>query len=145
MTKRARMSTQDVIDAIYSDDDDDDFDVDDPDEPFMDGSDDDFSDLEGELDDDDEDMDTDTGTPATSHSPPSTSPVTTPPPGNTPSTTPPPHTLPAMWTTSLQPVTITPFQSAVGPTVPVPDSPLEVFELLFTAPLMEMIVDESNR
>ena len=33
--KRARMSTQDVIDAIYSDDDD--FDVDDPDEPFMEG------------------------------------------------------------------------------------------------------------
>ena len=46
MTKRARMSTQDVIDAIYSDDDDD-FDVDDPDEPFMDGSDHDYSDLDG--------------------------------------------------------------------------------------------------
>ena len=110
-----------------------------PDEPFMDGSDDDFSDLEGELDEDDndEDMDTDMSTP---HSPPGWSPV------GTPSTTPPPGTLPAMWTTSLQPVTIiTPFQSAVGPTVPVPDSPLEVFELLFTAPLMQMIVDESNR
>ena len=39
MTKRARMSTQNVIDA---NDDDDNFDVDDPDEPFMDGSDDDF-------------------------------------------------------------------------------------------------------
>ena len=60
----------------------------DPDKPFMDGSDDDFSDLEGELDDDnDEDTDTDTGTPATSHSPPPTSPATTPPPGNTRSTT----------------------------------------------------------
>ena len=44
MTKRARMSTQDVIDAIYSDDNYD------PDEPFMDGSDDDFSDLDGEDD-----------------------------------------------------------------------------------------------
>ena len=43
MTKRARMSTQNVIDAIYSDDDDD-FDVDDPNEPFMDRSDDNFSD-----------------------------------------------------------------------------------------------------
>ena len=38
------LSTQDVIDAIYSDDDDH-FDVDDSDEPFMEGSDDDFSDL----------------------------------------------------------------------------------------------------
>ena len=147
MTKRARMSTQDVIDAIYSDDDDD-FDVDDPDEPFMEGSDDDFSDLDGELDDADgyEDMDMDMGRP---HSPPASSPATTSPPGcspvGTPSTTPPPDTLPAMWTTSLQPVTITPFQSAFGPTVPVPDSPLEVFELLFTAPLIQMIVDESNR
>ena len=68
MTKRARMSTQDMIDAIHSDDDND-FDVDDPDQPFMEGSGDDFSDLEGELDDDDgndKDMDTDMGTP---HSP----------------------------------------------------------------------------
>ena len=122
--------------------------VDDPDEPFMDGSDDDFSDLEGELDEDDndEDMDTDRSTP---HSPPASPPAMTPPPScfpvGTPSTTPPLRTLPAMWTPSLQPVTIRPFQSAVGPTVPVPDSPLEVFELLFTAPLTQMIVDESNR
>ena len=74
------MSTQDVTDAIYSDDDDD-FDVDDPDEPFMDGSDDDFSDLEGELDDDDndEDMDTDMSTP---HSPSASPPAVTPPRGN---------------------------------------------------------------
>ena len=48
MTKRARMNTQDGIDAIYSDDEDD-FDVDDP---FMEGSDDDLLDLDGELDDD---------------------------------------------------------------------------------------------
>ena len=133
-----------MIDAIYSDDEN--YDVDDPYEPFMEGSDD-FSDLDGELDDDGYgDMDTGMGS---SHSPPASSPATTPPPGcspvGTPSATPPPGTLPAMWTTSLQPVTITPFQSAVGPTVPVPDSPLEVFELLFTAPLVQMIVDESNR
>ena len=149
MTKRARISTQDVIDAIYSDDEDD-FDVDDPDEPFMEGSDDNFLDLDGELDDDsnDDDMDTDMGTPVTPHSPTASSPATTAPGSSlvgTPSTTPPPGTLPALWTTNLQPVTITPFQSAVGPMVPVPDSPLDVFELLYTAPLMQMIVDESNR
>ena len=46
------MTTQDVIDAI-SDDDDGDSDVDDPDEPFMDGSDDDLSDLDREESDDD--------------------------------------------------------------------------------------------
>ena len=140
------MSTQDEIDAICSDDDAD-FDVDGLDEPFMEGSDDDFSDLDGELDDDGyEDKDMDTGRP---HSPPASSPATTPPPGcspvGTPSTTPPPGTLLAMWTTSLHPVSITQFQSAVGPTVPVPDSPLEVFELLFTAPLIQLIVDKSNR
>jgi hypothetical protein len=73
MTKRARMSTQDVIDAIYSDDDDSDVD---PDEPFMEGSDD---DLDGEIDDDsDEDMDTDMSTPVTPHSPSASSPTGTP-------------------------------------------------------------------
>ena len=148
MATRARMTTEDVIDALI-DDDDDDSDVDDPDEPFMDGSDDDFSDLDGEeLDDNDDNMD------CTSYSPPVSSPVcATAPPGSpvsspaaaSPTTPSPASTLPAMWTTSLQPVTITPFQSAVGPTVPVPDSPLEVFELFFTAPLLQMIVDESNR
>ena len=131
MTKRARMTTQDVIDAI-SGDDDDDSDVDDPDEPSMDGSDGDFSDLDGEeLDDDDDNMD------CTSYSPPVNSPLcVTAPPGSpvsspaaaSPTTPSPMRTLRAMWTTSLQPVTINPFQSAVGPTVPVPDLPLEVFE-----------------
>ena len=140
MTKRARMTTQDVIDAIYSDDDD--SDVDDPDEPFMDGSDDDFSDLDGEEDDYDGDDYMDTS----SHPPPVSSPASSPlSPVGTPPTTASPSTLPAMWTTSLQPVTITPFQSAAGPTVPIPDSPLEVFELFFTAPLLQMVVDESNR
>ena len=56
MAKRARMTTDDVPDALYSSDEDD-SDVDDPDKPFMDGNDDEFSDLNGE-EDDDEDMDT---------------------------------------------------------------------------------------
>ena len=117
------MTTEDVIDAL-TDDDDDNSDVD-PDEPFMDGSDDDFSDLDGEeFDDDDDNMD------STSYSPPVSSTVCAiAPPGSplsspaaaSPTTPSPASTLPAMWTTSLQPVTITPFQSAVGPIVPVPD------------------------
>ena len=42
-------------------------------------------------------------------------------------------------------MTIQPFTSHVGPTVPIPDSPLELFELFFTADLQEKIVDETNR
>ena len=133
MAKRARLTTTDVLDAIYSDEDD--SDVDDPDEPFMYGSDDEFSDLNGEDDyPDDEDNDNmDTSPP---HSPPQAPPAAN-------STQ--PDNLPKKWTTSLKSVNIEPFQSAVGPTVPIPDSPLEVFNLLFTTNLLQMIVDESNR
>ena len=52
MTKRARYTTEEVLLAVYSDDEDD-CDVDDPDdEPFMDGSDEEFLDLNGEDDND---------------------------------------------------------------------------------------------
>ena len=143
MAKGARMSTQDVIDAIYSDDDD--FDVGNPDEPSMDGSDYDFRTWR-ELDDDHNDEDMDTWVHHTHLQPalPSSNDTSTRKLYSRHSFN---HasapTLPAMWTTR-QPVThdTIPVQSAV---VPVPDSPLEVFELLFTAPLMQVIVDESNR
>ena len=46
MTKRARYTTEEVLLAVDSDDEDD-CDVNDPDEPFMDGSDE-VSDLDGE-------------------------------------------------------------------------------------------------
>ena len=53
MTKRARLSTQAVLDAIaFSDDEE--CEWDDPAEPFMEGSDEEFSDLD-DLDDDDYD------------------------------------------------------------------------------------------
>ena len=55
LTKRARLSTEEVLYAIDSPDEEQ-FEVDDPDEPFMYGSDDDFSDL-GEDDDSDDDLD----------------------------------------------------------------------------------------
>ena len=50
MTKRARLTTQAVLDAIAISDDEE-FEVDDPAEPFMEGSDEEFSDLD-DLDDD---------------------------------------------------------------------------------------------
>ena len=45
MTKRARYTTEEVLLAIDSDDEGD-YDVDDPGKPFMDGSDEEFSDLD---------------------------------------------------------------------------------------------------
>ena len=132
------MNTQDVLQRL-DDQDDDEFEVDDPDDPFMDGSDEEFSDLDEEEDDADDDN-VDSNTPPDSplsmphHSAPST------PPGSGCLT----DDLPRMWT-SLKPVTIQPFKSTVGPTVPISDSPLELFQLFFATPLLQKIVDESNR
>lgn len=50
-----------------------------------------------------------------------------------------------VWSTDTVNPTIHPFTSAVGPTVPVPSSPLEVFQLFLTANLVEEIVDQTNR
>ena len=41
--------------------------------------------------------------------------------------------------------TILPFTSSVGPTIPIPKSPLEGFELFFTPTIVEEIVDQTNR
>ena len=49
MTKRLHFTLEEVLDDVLSDDED----VDDPDEPMMEGSDDDFSDLEMDEDEDD--------------------------------------------------------------------------------------------
>ena len=48
------------------------------------------------------------------------------------------------WSEQLAPVMINPFTSHVGPTVPILDSPVEVFELFFTADLQQKIVDQTN-
>ena len=50
-----------------------------------------------------------------------------------------------MWSTKLEPHTILPFTSSVGPTIPIPESPLDVFKLFFTSTIMEEIVDQTNR
>ena len=130
-------------DPSMSDEEQDEFmELDDPNEPIMEGSDDDFSDL-GEVDleevEENDDNDPcysgiDTGSPP--GSPPATTPATTP--DITPLT-------PTSWSRTLKPVTIKSFTSPVGPTVPISASPLEVFELFFSPDLMKEIVAESNR
>lgn len=52
---------------------------------------------------------------------------------------------PDTWTDNLTPVTIKDFNSSPGPTLPIPNTPLEVFELFFSQDLQEKIVEESNR
>ena len=49
--------------------------------------------------------------------------------------------LPTEWTTEVLPLDIQPFTSAHGPTVTIPDSPLEIFQLFFTNELLEMIAE----
>ena len=53
--------------------------------------------------------------------------------------------LPTKWTTKFKPVTIHDFTSPTGPTVTVPEFPVEVFELFVTVDLKRMIVEETNR
>ena len=54
-----------------------------------------------------------------------------------------PDTLPC-WTSTLTPVTITPFTSPVGPKVAIPESPSDIFQLMFTPALLDSIVEQSN-
>ena len=53
--------------------------------------------------------------------------------------------LPNDWTEDIQPVTIEAFNSPSGPTVSIPDSPRDIFNLFFTEELLEKIVEETNR
>ena len=52
--------------------------------------------------------------------------------------------LPPQWSSSLSAVPISDFTSPVGPTVTIPESPSEVFELMFTPSLMDSIVKQTN-
>ena len=49
------------------------------------------------------------------------------------------------WSSTLTSIRRRPFTSAIGPTVPIPQSPSEIFELFFTPAIMQDIVNESNR
>ena len=115
-------------------------DLDDPNEPIMEGSDDEFSDLwvVEESEEEDEDY-----RPTRSSPSPPSSPETATNPTHVPTTGPTAQS--TKWSSTLHPVTIDPFTSPVGPTVPISASPLEVFELFFSSDLLEEIVDQSNR
>ena len=122
--------------------------LDDPDELIMEGSDDEFSDLgEVEEDEDDDNLFPTTSSPCSSevHTSPScitpTSPSITHHNTHTPTNT----DNCTSWSSILNPVTIKPFRSPVGPTIPISASPLEVFQLFFSEDLMENIVRECNR
>ena len=138
MTKRL-YTAEKVLEAVLEDvDDDQDYD---PDEPVMEGSDNEFSDLE---------LDDDTATDV--DLPPPRSPLLLSP--STPSPPSPPSlsssmsdspSPPATWTSTLKPVEVKPFTSPVGPATVIPESPREVFEMFFSDDLMQLMVTESNR
>ena len=109
MAKRARMTTEDVLDELELVDNQDDFD-----EPMMPGSDDEFSDCEF-----DENLEDGNDSGDEQNTPPSPTQQNMPTP-----------TLPADWSTNLTSLTMSDFNSSVGPTVPVPENVSEVFDLM---------------
>ena len=111
MARRA-WTAEDVLEAVLEDED-----FDDPNEPMLEGSDDVFSDLEMEEDEDDELASSLCSSISSVLSSPATS------------------TLPISWSSSLKQVNIREFTSPVGPTVDIPASPLEAFEVFFTTDL----------
>ena len=134
-----------MLDALLSDDEE----WDDQGEPMMEGSDKEFSEL-----DDDDDVDPPAlaehlipPSPQDSLSslPPSHSLLSPPPFSLSTPPSAPPTVSPTSWSTTLNRVTIKPFTSPVGPTVPIPESPVEIFNLFFTDDILQTIVDESNR
>ena len=129
MARRGRLSVEAVLDEIEQDD----FDFFDDDEPMMPGSEDKFSDLDDE--DDADDADSDDADDDTCHSP------LQPPPSNTAGSS--SDTLPC-WSSTLTPVAVPSFTSHVGPKVAIPESPSEVFQLMFTPALLDSIVEQSN-
>ena len=155
MTKRL-YTAEKVLEAVLEDVDDDQ-DYDDPDEPVMEGSDDEFSDLE--LDEDDADLDqVPPNSPLTLSvasplplPPPPLPPPLSPLPQPSPQSSSPPTSpssspsQPAVWTTTLKPVEVKSFNSPVGPTTAISKTPREVFEIFFTDELMTLMVTESNR
>ena len=106
MAKRGRMmTTEDVLDELELVDNQDDFD-----EPMMPGSDDEFSDCEF-----DENLEDGNDSGDEQNTPPSPTQQNMPTP-----------TLPADWSTNLTSLTMSDFNSSVGPIVPVPEKASEV-------------------
>ena len=51
----------------------------------------------------------------------------------------------AGWTTNTTPVDVEPFLEAVGPSIPLPQSPQDLFGFYFTPNVLHLIVTETNR
>ena len=168
MAKRARLSVNQVIDALdatttedfecYDENEDAEYEFD-ADEPIMEGSDDEFGELDDELRDqievqmDDENTvedcvahesecdggylglteDIEESTEEESTEEESADAVLEA-----------GQDLPTEWSTELKPVIIPPFSSPVGPTVPVPDTALSIFEMFFTPSILRHTVTQSN-
>ena len=148
------VSDGDISEASSDGRSDDELEVDDPNEPIMEGSDN-FSDLSSvESEEEDEGfpdhsrvctqtLPTNNTTAANSTIPPTIA--------ANPSVNPSSNigrdctSQPTSWSSTLHPVTINPFTSPVGPAVPISASPLDVFTLFFSSDLMEKITNETNR
>ena len=130
MAHRERLTTtEDVLEELELGDENDDLD-----EPMIPGSDDEFSDCDLDENEDDDDANNDdiTGVPTTSQPQPQQV-------NSGASSTPPP---PPQWSSLLN--SISDFTSPVGPTVAIPESPSEVFELMFTPSLIDAIVEPTS-
>ena len=119
-----RLTTEDVLDELEHEDLN-------ADEPMMAGSDDEFDDIEDVYLEDVEDDDDDSNSATPPHHSPS----------DTPSSS---SNSPPCWSSTLSPVTIPSFTSRVGPTVDIPESPIDTFELMFTPELLDEMVEQSN-
>ena len=136
MAERVRLLTaEDVLEELERGDD-----FDELDEPMMAGSDDEFNDCDlDENENDDNDNNTNL---LTSIQPQQGSSGASLPSSSCSAS--PPSTPPTQWSSVLSSVSISDFTSPVGPTVAVPESPSEVFELMFTPSLTDTIVEQTN-
>ena len=118
-------------------DSDEDYYFDDPDEPIMDGSDDEFRDLEGnDLDELEGDLDScppNAGSPKSSSASASPSSPSSPVSSGSDSSGSPGSTT---WTPTTTHIPIQPFTSPTGPIEDICEHPMEVFNLFFTPDLM---------
>ena len=156
------VSDGDMSEASSDKRSDDELELDDPDEPIMEGSDDDFNDLSSLESEEEDEGFPDHSSPCTQTPPPTNITIT----ANRPNSAIQPTTVanpmsrstnprrtngpdstsqPTSWSSTLHPVTINSFTSPVGPAVPIAASPLDVFTLFFSSDLMEEITNESNR
>ena len=126
-----RLTAEAVLEELELDDD---FDAD---EPMMAGSDDEFDDIDDDVNFEDMSDDDD-------HSSEASAPPHHPDSDDDEGSEAPDSDTPPSWSSTLKPVTITPFSAPVGPTVAIPESPLDTFKLMFTTDLQDEIVKQSN-